>query len=173
MNFIVCKMDTLPAELVAQILSNLPKSSLTPCRLVCRSFSTISFPLLFANVPLWLDYNYSHQSIISLTQDVLNRPAVMWSPWALGPDGPAEDVWMGIVWRMLMRTEPPGSSPVRGERGEREEAAMVLTCDNFAELSGREEMSENRLRTSQNLYLLYRAYTEGRDDSKYMEGGLF
>lgn len=39
-----------------------------------------------------------------------------------------------------------------------ESLTVQLTSANFAELSGREEMTENRLRTSQNCYLLHRAY---------------
>lgn len=36
--------------------------------------------------------------------------------------------------------------------------SVQLTSANFAQLSGREEMTENRLRTSQNRYLLHRTY---------------
>lgn len=163
-------MNSLPSELLEQILSYVSKPSLTSCRLVCRSFSTISFHLIFSNVPLWLDYEYSHQSISSLAHDVHNRPAVMWSPWATGPDGPVDDVWLGIVWRVLIKSDPPGLYDVRGRS---DIGGAVLTGDNFAELSGMKEISQNHLRTGQNRYLLHRAYTEGRDDSMYMTGGLF
>jgi len=47
-----------------------------------------------------------------------------------------------------MKTEPLTAEEVK------------LTAHTFAELSGREEMSENRLRTGQNRFLLYRSYTE-------------
>ena len=36
--------------------------------------------------------------------------------------------------------------------------SIKLTSANFAQLSRREEMTENRLRTAQNRYLLHRAY---------------
>ena len=36
-----------------------------------------------------------------------------------------------------------------------------LSAKNFAELSGREQLSENRLRTGQNRFLLHRSYSEG------------
>lgn len=71
----------------------------------------------------------------------------MWSPWATVPDDPVDEIWMAVVWRFLMRSDPPA----KGGR--------VLTVANFAEMSGREEMSENRLRTSQNRLLLYKNYT--------------
>jgi hypothetical protein len=146
--------------LVEQILSQVPKPSLKSCRLVSRTFSTLSFPLLFAHIPKWLDYKISHQTIVFLAHDVCNRPAMMWSPWATVPDSPVDDIWMEVVWKFLMKTNPPT------------EEGRVLTIANFSELSGREEMSENRLRTSQNRFLLYKAYTEDRDGSKGMEGGM-
>lgn len=41
---------------------------------------------------------------------------------------------------------------------EKEKECEVLTCSNFAKMSGREDMTEKRLRTSQNRYLLHRKY---------------
>ncbi len=49
---------------------------------------------------------------------------------------------------MVTKTKPPTDGEV------------PLTANTFAELSGRVEMSENRLRTGQNRFLLYRSYTE-------------
>lgn len=67
---------------------------------------------------------------------------------------------MGIIWKLLMKTNPPGSEELGMEDlGE----GIRLTATNFAELSGREEMTENRLRTGQNRYLLHRSYTEDRN----------
>jgi hypothetical protein len=84
-------MNTLPPELLRQILMYLSRASLPQVRLISRTFSTIAFPLLFSHVPHWLDYKLSHASIVSLAHDVCNRPAVMWSPWATGPDGELEE----------------------------------------------------------------------------------
>lgn len=56
-----------------------------------------------------------------------------------------------------MKTNPPGFEELEiqdSEKGKR------LTATNFAELSGKEEMTENRLRTGQNRYLLHRSYME-------------
>jgi hypothetical protein len=78
--------------------------------------------------------------------------------------------WVNIVWKMLMKVDPPKSlirsAAVPREDGEGEEqqeevtkqSVVQLTNANFVELSGREEMTENGLRTSQNRYLLHRAY---------------
>jgi len=75
----------------------------------------------------------------------------MWSPWTAGPDGPVVDVWMGIVWRMLMKSNPPRLLVSNEEGGKELEKGQVrLTARDFAELRGRKEMSENRLRTGQN-----------------------
>jgi len=145
------KMNTLPPEIVQQIFDNVPKSSLPSCRLVCRSFNTFIFPILFSHVPHWLYYTTSHRAVISLVHDAFNRPAVMWSPWTAGPDGPVVDVWMGIVWRMLMKSNPPRLLVSNEEGGKELKKGQVrLTARDFAELRGRKEMSENRLRTGQN-----------------------
>jgi len=29
----------------------------------------------------------------------------MWSPWATRPDGPVDDVFLGTVWRLLIKSE--------------------------------------------------------------------
>jgi hypothetical protein len=118
-------MDSLPPEIVA----NVPKYSLPYFRLVCRSFNTFAFPILFSHVPRWLDYTLSHQAVLSLVHDAFNRPAVMWSPCASEPDGPVNEIWMGIVWKLLMKSDPPGYSHSKkeGPEGER------LTPQNFAE----------------------------------------
>lgn len=93
---------------------------------------------------------------------------------------------MGIVWKVLMKRDPPGllvspTAPSAGggesvavEDGQERTSPMMpnlevsedaqesktvrLTSANFAELSGREEMTANRLRTGQNRYLLHRTY---------------
>jgi hypothetical protein len=52
-----------------------------------------------------------------------------------------------------MKSSPP--SPHDGSGG-----IITLTAHNFAELSGNAEMTENRLKTAQNRFLLYRSYTE-------------
>lgn len=152
-------MDFLPPEIIQQIVANVPKSSLSSCRLVCRTFNTFAFPILFSHVPHWLDYKTSHQAVLALVHDALNRPAVMWSPWASEPSGPVDDVWMGIVWKLIMKTDPPGFSLFQ-DKGEE---LVRLTPQNFAGLSRREEMTESRLRTGQNRFLLHRSYSEKCD----------
>ncbi len=64
-----------------------------------------------------------------------------------------------------MKTDPPGSRFHREEEGgqESKEGRLSLTAHNFVELSGRQEMSENRLRTGQDRFLLHRSYSERFD----------
>ena len=152
-------MDLLPPEIVRQIVANVPKPSLPSCRLVCRTFNTFAFAILFSHIPHWLDYKTSHQAVLSLVHDVYNRPAVMWSPWASEPDLPVDRVFMGIVWKLLVKTDPPGFSLISQEGIEAIEDLVQLTPQNFAELSEKEEMTENRLKTAQNRFLLHRNYS--------------
>ncbi|KAH9223778.1 hypothetical protein DL95DRAFT_269685, partial [Leptodontidium sp. 2 PMI_412] len=135
-------------ELLHEILSHIPKSSLPSIRLLNHTFEAIAFPLLFRNMLNWLDYNTSHAAILALAHDAFERPSVMWSPWASEPEGPVRDGWLGVVWRLQM-----GTGLVREGRGEK------LTPENYARLSGREEMSEKRLRVAQNRYLMHRSYS--------------
>ncbi|TVY82576.1 hypothetical protein LSUE1_G002064 [Lachnellula suecica] len=169
-------METLPTEVLAQILTQIPKSSLPSVRLACHAFNALSFPLLFSHIAQWLNYEVSHRAVISIANDAYNRPAVMWSPWATGPDGPVDGIWMALVWKSLMKSEAQGLSvfePKGGEGNVGKEIGAgkrVLTAGNFAELSGMTEMSENRLRTGQNRFLLHRSYTEGTQED--WTGGL-
>ncbi|KAH7356482.1 hypothetical protein BKA65DRAFT_375396, partial [Rhexocercosporidium sp. MPI-PUGE-AT-0058] len=139
----------LPPELLHEILSHIPKSSLPSIRLLNHTFESLTFPLLFRNLLNWLDYKTSHAAIMALAHSAYERPTVMWSPWASEPEGAVQDVWLGVVWRLQMK-----SAEVEGGReGER------LTPENYARFSGREEMSEKRLRVAQNRYLLHRSYS--------------
>ncbi|KAL2073792.1 hypothetical protein VTL71DRAFT_11118 [Oculimacula yallundae] len=162
-------MDTLPPELLHLILTHVPKSSLPSLRLLNHTFESIAFPLLFKNLLNWLDYNTSHAAITAFAHDVHNRPAAMWSPCASEPDGDVEGMWLGIIWRLQMKTgtrteskllvvrtgeEMGGAEGVTG-------AGELLTAENYARLSGKEDMLENRLKVAQNSYLMHRSYCDG------------
>ena len=163
-------MDILPPELLSHILAYLPKSSLPSARLVSRAFAALSLPILFAHLPGWLDYDGSHRRVVALAHDVYERPAVMWSPWASEPDEPIDEVFLGLVWQLLVRKRVPSRSGCSGgeadplaKEQEGSEAAVTLaavagplTPANFARLSGRMDMTERRLKTGQNRFLLYR-----------------
>ncbi|TAQ87380.1 hypothetical protein B7494_g4297 [Chlorociboria aeruginascens] len=149
---------TLPPELLDQILSLLPKSTLRALRSQNKLFSKLCFPLIFTHLPHWLCYKTSHRSIIAVAEDAYGRPAAMWSPWATGPDGPIEDIWLKIVWKFHVGQEFPAG------RVEEDEDEDVLTGHNFAALSGKGDMTYNRLRTAQNRFLMHRSYTGDRKD---------
>jgi hypothetical protein len=147
-------MENLPTELVCQIISHVSKTSFTQLRLVSRLFNTLLFTLVFSHIPQWLDYKLSHRRVLTMAHNAYNRPAVMWSPWATAPDHPCTDIWLGIVWKVLMEEKKvPGD-----EAG--------LTAWNFAERSGREDMDENRLRTGQNRFLMHRSYVRGTQEEE-------
>ncbi|KAI9054214.1 hypothetical protein LZ554_001384 [Drepanopeziza brunnea f. sp. 'monogermtubi'] len=107
-------MDKLPPELLYTILSHVPKRSLPSARLVNHVFEAISFPLLFRNLLNWLDHEASHAAVLAVAQDVYSCPAVMWSPWALEPDGPAAETWVGILWRLQMKTAATAAAAAPG-----------------------------------------------------------
>ena len=94
---------TLPTELLLQILSHLSPRTLTSLRLTSHRLEPLAFPLLFRNIPNWLDYKTSHAAIIALANDAYERPSGMWSPWASEPDRKVEGVWLELLWRVEMR----------------------------------------------------------------------
>jgi hypothetical protein len=148
-------MDNLPTELVVQIISYVSKSLLPQLRLVSRLFNSISFACVFSHIPQWLDYEASHRLVLTMAHDAYNRPAAMWSPWATAPDEPCDNVFLGIIWKVLVGTNVPGSN----------RKGVALTAWNFAALSGRGEMDEKRLRTGQNRFWMHRSYAKGIEEA--------
>jgi len=77
-----------------------------------------------------------------------------------------------------MKSEVPGLSVFEAKTQEERDVnaepwteKRTLTGSNFAELSGKKKMTENRLKTGQNRFLLHRSYTEGRHDEGCWAGG--
>jgi hypothetical protein len=160
-------------------------------RLVSRSFGMLAFSLVFKHIPLWLDYKLSHQKIQELALDLRERPAVMWSPWVDEPEGEVQEVWLELCWKLMARRELPGvdipteylrrdvgsESEIEEARegrseegdkgkdtdgeGEGKEGGVKLTAKNFVDLNGIGGMTEHRLKTGQNRFLLWRMYVEG------------
>ncbi len=148
-------------------------------RLVSHTFDMLAFPIVFKHIPLWLDYKLSHQKIQELALDLCERPAVIWSPWASEPEGEVQETWLELCWKLMAR-DLPGLDTTRehlnrdvgsegeieevreGRNGEGEEKKGVvrLTATNFMELSGIEGITEHRLKTGQNRFLLWRMYLE-------------
>ncbi|KAK0116617.1 hypothetical protein ONS96_012473 [Cadophora gregata f. sp. sojae] len=165
-------LTTLPTELLLQILLYLPPSSLQTLRLTSHHLETLSFPLLFRNLPNWLDYKRSHAAIVALANDAFERPSGMWSPWASEPDGEVQGTWLGLLWRVETRggfvlNENWGKKD--GEEGEGEGVwvdggngeKVWGTARSYARLSGREDVNEKKLRAAQNRYLMHRNYSDG------------
>ncbi len=86
---------------------------------------------------------------------------MIWSPWAQKPDLEVDDVWLGIVWKIMCGSEPPSVKVSRsGSEDWEENEGEVLSAANFATLSGRSDMNESRILMGQNRFLLHRAYRE-------------
>lgn len=79
---------------------------------------------------------------------------------------------MRIVWKLLMKTDAPSVPLIATQKEGGMLERVGLTGRNFAELSGRKEMTENRLMTGQNRYLLHKSYTRGGKDDEFWSGGL-
>lgn len=95
----------------------------------------------------------------------------MWSPFASEPDDELEDIWLSIVFKMLCGKDAPGLSLTRVvEIKAHTQDEVQLTGDNFAVVSGRDDLTAKKLRTAQNRYLLYRDYVEEKVDDKSHDG---
>lgn len=95
----------------------------------------------------------------------------MWSAWASEPDEDVDDVWLGICWRVLARREVLPGGLVSGVDMEEGDGKVVLTSQNFKELSGLVDMCENTLRVGKNRFLMHRGYSRHCGTESFCVGG--
>jgi hypothetical protein len=140
-------MDTVPSELIARIVHFIPKSDLGTSRLVCRAFDAYAFFELFDSLPHWFDLEVCQGKLISKATDRQNRPAVIWSPWAVGTIPECNDIFLRIAFRRLCRRPMPDG----------------LKPEDFGAECGFEDINAGILKTAQNRYVMHKSYTEWDD----------
>ncbi|KAJ9156364.1 hypothetical protein NKR23_g1295 [Pleurostoma richardsiae] len=150
-------MDTLPPELLAQILLLLPRACLPSLRLTCTAFDAVAAPPLFRPLaPFLLDPRAAEDRLARAAGNPLLRPVSLWDAGTAVPQDMQEEpgflgaLFAGVAGRPWGKKRRAG-----GMDGEDGGEGEVLTARNFGVLVGREEVTEERVLAAQFMYGMY------------------
>ncbi|KAH7193489.1 uncharacterized protein B0J16DRAFT_80482 [Fusarium flagelliforme] len=97
-------MDTLPTEIVIQILDNLPSSAVKQARLTSRTFNAILAKRTFEVLVSFLDPEVAQNTIVDVARDPMRRrrrPSI-WSPRCSVPRNlHVDDSFLMAMWAGL------------------------------------------------------------------------
>ncbi|KAK2593540.1 hypothetical protein QQS21_008763 [Conoideocrella luteorostrata] len=183
-------MDSLPPELLHQILMYLPAPSRPSTRLTSRQFNAILAPRPFKTLPSFLDPNVADAQNESAVRRARRRGVTsVWSPRCSVPRNlPIPQSFLlalylalrGRSWhRTYSKTERARSwdadSAISGVgEDDGEECATpdtpdkeeMLTVGNMKDVLGREDLNEEVLRAAMFRYALYLSYLrEGQEEA--------
>ncbi|PTB57063.1 hypothetical protein M431DRAFT_80293 [Trichoderma harzianum CBS 226.95] len=140
-------MNSLPFELVSQILTNLPPSSYKSARLTCQAFNAALAKPTFTTLATFIDPNTAQQTIEKLAADLNRRPKAIWSPGCSVPRGlPVPESFL-----FAMHVALRGTPDVVSE-------ADSVTAWNFGSTVGMDDVTEETLRQALFRYSLYLSY---------------
>ncbi|KAF4439828.1 hypothetical protein F53441_12451 [Fusarium austroafricanum] len=144
-------MNTLPTEILIQILDNIPSPDAKQARLTSRTFNTILARRTFEVLVSFLDPTVAQNTILATARDPerrRRRPSI-WSPrCSVPPNLPVEETFLMALWAGL-RGE--SWAVEMGENGDK------LDIDNWQSGVGR-NASEEELREVLFRYALYLSY---------------
>ncbi|KAM0239725.1 hypothetical protein ACHAPO_002696 [Fusarium lateritium] len=142
-------MDTLPTEIVIQILDNLPTPAIKQARLTSRTFNSILAKRTFEVLVSFLDPEVAQDTIVAVAQDPVRRhrrPSI-WSPRCSVPRNlPVDSSFLMALWVGLR-----GDSWVACVEGDK------LDVGKWKNGVGK-DMSEDELRGVLFRYALYLSY---------------
>ncbi|KAG6037649.1 hypothetical protein E4U19_001896 [Claviceps sp. Clav32 group G5] len=179
-------MNSLPPELLLQILSHLPPSSYPPVRLTSRLLNALLSPLAFPSLPAFLDPE-SAQNLLakSLREARARNVTTVWSPLCCVPTGlPIQRSFLLALYLALrgrqwvegdrahnmgeeteekaLRWESDSAIGGMGFEGEGEgEEDDEMTVEKLAEVTGRENLRVEVVREAMFRYALYLSYVYG------------
>ncbi|KAL7944209.1 hypothetical protein V8C42DRAFT_345983 [Trichoderma barbatum] len=165
-------MDSLPFELVSQILDNLPKTDYKSARLTCQAFNAALAKPTFTTLATFIDPATAQQTIEKLAADLTRRPKAIWSPGCSVPRGlPVPESFLFAMHSALRGTPCPSpassrASSVSSASGawsdcEESDAASDVegvTAWNFGRSIGMDGVTEETLRQALFRYALYLSY---------------
>ncbi|KAL7963807.1 hypothetical protein V8C34DRAFT_7118 [Trichoderma compactum] len=162
-------MNSLPLELVSQILTNLPPSSYKSARLTCQAFNAALAKPTFAALASFIDPAVAQQTIEKLAADLNRRPKAIWSPSCSVPRGlPVPESFLFAMHVALRGTPCPGPATSRassassawsdGEDSDVVSEADGVTACNFGSTVGMDQVTEETLRQALFRYSLYLSY---------------
>jgi hypothetical protein len=100
-------MDTLPPEILTQILQQVPSSSLPQTRQTCRIFNAVLAPRLFPSIKSFLDLKEAQTRLLQMASKPLpsvrrGRQRCVWSPYSAPPANlPVQDGFLGALFCSL------------------------------------------------------------------------
>ncbi|KAH0494529.1 hypothetical protein TgHK011_001146 [Trichoderma gracile] len=80
-------MDSLPFELITQILTHLPQHDLPTARLTCHAFNAALAKPTFSTLASFIDPAVAQHTIEHIAADLSRRPKAIWSPGCSVPRG--------------------------------------------------------------------------------------
>ncbi|KAG9250491.1 uncharacterized protein F5Z01DRAFT_666191 [Emericellopsis atlantica] len=111
-------MDTLPSELVLEILTYLPPQSIKNIRIVSRSFHALVPAPDFSLLASFLDPETALSTIVAASKDLSRRPRSIWSPHCSVPKSvPLLPDFMNVLWVALTGRAPGKDVRVEDVRG--------------------------------------------------------
>jgi F-box domain len=100
-------MDTLPPELVLEILAYLPRQSVRSMRTVSRAFRALVPSPDFTLMKSFLDPDTALSTITAAARDLSVRPRSIWSPHCpVPPSVPLLPDFMSVLWVALTGRAP-------------------------------------------------------------------
>ncbi|EHK24278.1 uncharacterized protein TRIVIDRAFT_121357, partial [Trichoderma virens Gv29-8] len=142
-------MDSLPFELVSQILQNLPQGDYKSARLTCQAFNAALAKPTFTTLATFIDPAIAQETIEKMAADLSRRPKAIWSPGCSVPKGlPVPESFLFAMHVALRGT--PEESDVGSE--------MSVTARDFGRSIGMDELTEETLRQALFRYSLYLSY---------------
>ncbi|KAG6216706.1 hypothetical protein E4U50_005215 [Claviceps purpurea] len=179
-------MNSLPSELLLQILSYLPPSSYPPVRLTSRLLNALLSPLAFPSLPAFLDPDSAqHLLAKSLREARARNVTTVWSPLCCVPARlPIPRSFLLALYLALrgqqwvegdrahkmgeeteekaLRWESDSAIGGMGFEGESEdEEDEEMTVEKLAEVTGREDLRVEVVREAMFRYALYLSYVYG------------
>ncbi|KAL6910180.1 hypothetical protein GGI43DRAFT_3326 [Trichoderma evansii] len=168
-------MDSLPFELVSQILTNLSPTDYKSARLTCHAFNDALAKPTFTTLATFIDPITAKSTIEHIASDLTRRPKAIWSPGCSVPkDLPVAESFLFAMHRALRGTACPSTSPcssrassvssVNGAWSDSEDSedseggVEELAAWNFGRTIGMDDLTEDMLRQAMFRYALYLSY---------------
>ncbi|KAF4121097.1 FBOX protein [Geosmithia morbida] len=154
-------MDTLPMELLAEVLAHVPSSTRRSTRLTCRSFWRAT-PLKadYAILASFVDPAVAQATVEATAADVRCRSHAIWSPRCrvppslVVPEGFLLALYAALSGRRWAGAGPRPHSDGRHVIGEDE----TISADAMARDLGRDDVTEDNVRQAMFRYTLYLSY---------------
>lgn len=153
-------MDTLPPEILLQILHHLPSPAVKHARLTSRTFNAILAKRTFEKLVSFLDPDVAQRTLSTISRDPQRRrrrPSI-WSPCCSVPKNlPIDEAFLMALWAGL---RGDSWAVERGLDGDK------LDIDEWQNGVGRDDIAEDNLREALFRYALYLSYMDESESEK-------